>query len=307
MRVKGHPPTRRSLRLTRWAQRLLQLYPRAWRERYGDEVALVLAEHHVTYWTLLDVLLAALDAHLHREVLPRRLLSMAHRIRSSEIVIFCAVVLFCVAWLPLRLVRDPLPIWKAAVSAHPDLLGALNALDISGGVAALAILVGGLPLLTSALKQAIGAHRWRLLALFAVPLFAAAALLAVGLADIPWSSTSQSGVTQMLQPVAVQLALVLLLFIAVGGSVAAIAMGIGRSEVSARALQFALLPARVATVALALGLIAAAALDALIFTQAPQVGFFPLMHVADLLLMLAAVVLAAIALRRGIQAAHGEQ
>lgn len=230
---------------------------------------------------------------------------MAHRIRSSEIAIFCAFVLFAVAWLPLRLVRDPLPIWETAVAKHPALFTALGVLDLASLIAALAVLAGGLPLLVSALKQAVVARRWRLLALFGIPLLAAAALGAVGLADIPWSSVSQSGEVRMLQPVAVQLALILLLLVAVGGSAAAIATAVGRSEVSDRALRFALLPAGVATTALALGLLAAVALNALIFTEAPAVGFWPPMQVADLLVMLAAVAIAVFALRHGMQAAAG--
>lgn len=309
MRVEGHPPTRssraESSRPRRVALWLLRLYPRAWRDRYGDEVTSVLAEHHVTYWTALDLVLGAIDAHLHGDLLPRRLTSMAHRIRSSEIAIFCAFVLFAVAWLPLRLVRDPLPIWETAVAKHPALFTALGVLDLASLIAALAVLAGGLPLLVSALKQAVVARRWRLLALFGIPLLAAAALGAVGLADIPWSSVSQSGEVRMLQPVAVQLALILLLLVAVGGSAAAIATAVGRSEVSDRALRFALLPAGVATTALALGLLAAVALNALIFTEAPAVGFWPPMQVADLLVMLAAVVIAVFALRHGMQAARG--
>lgn len=309
MRVEGHPPTRssraESSRPRRVALWLLRLYPRAWRDRYCDEVTSVLAEHHVTYWTALDLVLGAIDAHLHGDLLPRRLTSMAHRIRSSEIAIFCAFVLFAVAWLPLRLVRDPLPIWETAVAKHPALFTALGVLDLASLIAALAVLVGGLPLLVSALKQAVVARRWRLLALFGIPLLAAAALGAVGLADIPWSSVSQSGEVRMLQPVAVQLALILLLLVAVGGSAAAIATAVGRSEVSDRALRFALLPAGVATTALALGLLAAVALNALIFTEAPAVGFWPPMQVADLLVMLAAVVIAVFALRHGMQAARG--
>ncbi|HEX8996923.1 MAG TPA: hypothetical protein VF812_12920 [Ktedonobacterales bacterium] len=309
MQVEDHPPTRssraESSRPRRVALWLLRLYPREWRDRYGDEVTSVLAEHHVTYWTALDLVLGAIDAHLHGDLLPRRLTSMAHRIRSSEIAIFCAFVLFAVAWLPLRLVRDPLPIWETAVAKHPALFTALGVLDLASLIAALAVLAGGLPLLVSALKQAVITRRWRLLALFGIPLLAAAALGAVGLADIPWSSVSQSGEVRMLQPVAVQLALILLLLVAVGGSAAAIATAVGRSEVSDRALRFALLPAGVATTALALGLLAAVALNALIFTEAPAVGFWPPMQVADLLVMLAAVVIAVFALRHGMQAARG--
>jgi hypothetical protein len=310
MRVEDHPPTRSRAGLSSWVQRLLQLYPRAWRERYGDEVASVLAEHHVTYWTLLDVLLGALDAHFHRELLPRRLISMAHRIRSSEIVIFCAVVLFCVAWLPLRLVRDPLHVWQAAVAAHPDLLTALTVLDLAGLSATLALFVGGLPILFAALAHAVAARRWRQLALFAVPPLATAALAIYWIVAVPASTAHLSSAPGApLTPLAVvlQLGLVALLLVAVGGSAAALAAAIGRSEVGAGLLRFALLPAGVATAALALGLLAAVALTALIFAEAPQVSSGPPLHVADLLVMFVAVVLAALALRHGIQATHGGQ
>ncbi len=164
MQVEDQPAARsrqaHSLRMQRWVRQLLSLYPRAWRDRYGDEVAAVLAEHRVTQWTALDVLLGALDAHLHGDLLPRRLTSMAHRIRSSEITIFCAFVLFCIAWLPLGLVRDPLPVWEAAAAAHPALLVALTLLGLAGLVATLAVLAGGLLLVVSALAQSIAArHR----------------------------------------------------------------------------------------------------------------------------------------------------
>lgn len=108
--------------------------------------------------------------------------------------------------------------------------------------------------------------------LFVVPLLAAAALVVVGLADIPWSSVSQTGAVHTLRPVAVQVGLILLALVAVGGSAAAIAAAIGRSELDERMLRFALLPAGVATVALALGLLAAVALNGLIYREAPQVG-----------------------------------
>ena len=97
----------------------------------------------MSYWTVLDVLLGAADAHLRRDLLPRKLTSMAHRIRTSEITIFVAFVLFSVGWLSLRFVRDPLPVWEHATQAHPGLLVALDTLDVAGIVSALAILAGG--------------------------------------------------------------------------------------------------------------------------------------------------------------------
>ena len=44
---------------------LLRLYPARWRTRYGDEFAALLAERPLGPFDVVDVLLAALDAHLH--------------------------------------------------------------------------------------------------------------------------------------------------------------------------------------------------------------------------------------------------
>jgi hypothetical protein len=45
--------------------RLIRLYPRQWRERYGDEFAAVLDERPLGPFDVADVVLGALDAHLH--------------------------------------------------------------------------------------------------------------------------------------------------------------------------------------------------------------------------------------------------
>jgi hypothetical protein len=44
---------------------LLRLYPARWRARYGDEFADLLAERPVSPYDVADILLGALDAHLH--------------------------------------------------------------------------------------------------------------------------------------------------------------------------------------------------------------------------------------------------
>jgi hypothetical protein len=49
---------------------LLRLYPEAWRARYGEEFATVLASQRASFGLLLDVLGGAVDAHLHPQVLP---------------------------------------------------------------------------------------------------------------------------------------------------------------------------------------------------------------------------------------------
>jgi len=47
------------------ARRWVRLYPRRWRERYGDELAAILEDLHPTRRPALDLLAGALDARLH--------------------------------------------------------------------------------------------------------------------------------------------------------------------------------------------------------------------------------------------------
>jgi hypothetical protein len=50
-------------------KRLVRLYPLAWRERYGDEMEALLEERAPGPFEIADLLLGALDAHLHLRVL----------------------------------------------------------------------------------------------------------------------------------------------------------------------------------------------------------------------------------------------
>lgn len=47
---------------------ILRLYPRAWRERYGDEVTALLEERPASWLDHADLIRGALDAHLHPQV-----------------------------------------------------------------------------------------------------------------------------------------------------------------------------------------------------------------------------------------------
>jgi hypothetical protein len=51
----------RMLRLAKW---LIRLYPRAWRERYGEEFEALLEQHHIRIRTLCDIAISALIARL---------------------------------------------------------------------------------------------------------------------------------------------------------------------------------------------------------------------------------------------------
>jgi hypothetical protein len=62
------PPPRQAPDARRRAPAILRCYPRAWRERYGDELADLLAREARSPRLALDLALGALDAHLHPQV-----------------------------------------------------------------------------------------------------------------------------------------------------------------------------------------------------------------------------------------------
>lgn len=83
-------------------RRLLRLYPRRWRARYGDEFALVLRGTPPGPGTVLDVLRGALDAHV-RELRPGPLVRRA-------LLAVCAVA---VGWLNFHASDDVQPVAAA--------------------------------------------------------------------------------------------------------------------------------------------------------------------------------------------------
>lgn len=82
---------------------LLRLYPAAWQRRYGDEFAAVLEERPLGPFDVADVLLGALDAHLHRRGLwtesgPRKAPAMTLRIGGLAAIVFGLVWAVGLAW-----------------------------------------------------------------------------------------------------------------------------------------------------------------------------------------------------------------
>jgi flagellar motor component MotA len=125
---------------------LIALYPRTWRERYGDEFAALLEDFGIGPRTILDVLLGAFDAHIRQRASDRAAaraqsaLILGGKITMGTIVGVGLAVLvwaFAVTIEGGRLVSYLLP--------SPILLvvgGALAALLIGYGVAGVAALPG---------------------------------------------------------------------------------------------------------------------------------------------------------------------
>ncbi|MHB8645562.1 MAG: hypothetical protein ACYDAR_07225 [Thermomicrobiales bacterium] len=225
---------------------------------------------------------------------------MVQRLRNSEIAIFCAFVLFGLAWLPLQGIRDPLPIWENAVRDHPEVRAAFAVTQIAGFVAFLAIAAGGAPLLARLAMHAIRDRQRDVLTLLAVPFLAMATLAAYGLlASSAWTQrrTTAPDAPFTLRAVALQLGLVGIVGLAIFGSTAAIAVAVARGEPDARMARYAFVPAVVATLAMVAGLLGTLALCALTLAETPPLRSFG--DVPVILLMTSAATLAITALRRG--------
>lgn len=284
----------RTPRLAGPARSLIGLYPRAWRARFGDELGEVITQHDVTLFTLLDLLVGAVDAHRHPELLPAEVLSMSTRLRSSLVSILVSAVVFAVAWGAVLSVRDPLPAWLAATVAHPDFRLAIGVVQITGLVALLAIAAGGLPLLGSALRLAARTSDRRVVLPLAIASLAFLAFVGLFVAAVagwvgPLGDTLGRGVASLLW------AAVVLVSVAIG--LAAVARAVRHAEPDARVVGLTLRVGAVAVGAMWLGVLSSLALIAAVASEAPDIGA----PAAALLPMIAASSWAALALRRGLR------
>ena len=69
--------------MRRLARRLLRLYPRPWRDRYGPEMSALLDEHHVRLVTLADLLAGAVRARLQTQEERRMARGRSNGVRCS--------------------------------------------------------------------------------------------------------------------------------------------------------------------------------------------------------------------------------
>lgn len=79
---------------------ILRLYPSRWRERYEAEMVALLEEHHITLWTILDLLIGALDARLDPHYRQAHQQLYLRRFKSSWRLLVASFVVFWFALLP---------------------------------------------------------------------------------------------------------------------------------------------------------------------------------------------------------------
>jgi len=97
----GHPGLRKRkeiiMRLVLW---ILCFYPPGWRERYEAEMIALLEQHQITLWTVLDLLMGALDARLDPHYRRARQLLPLRRFQTSWRLVVVGLVAFWIALLP---------------------------------------------------------------------------------------------------------------------------------------------------------------------------------------------------------------
>ncbi|MFI5274144.1 MAG: hypothetical protein ACHQ4H_14005 [Ktedonobacterales bacterium] len=253
---------------------LLRLYPAAWRARYGDELGVLLAGMPATPLALLDVLLGALDAHLHVDLLPGRVLSMTSRLRSSAVILIFAFAVFLLAYASWGRLTDPRAPFTAAAQAHRDVLLAWDVAQGAAALAGIAVLVWGVPLVLAALLAAWRGGRRDLLALFALP---GAGAILCGIVLVAANAVAPPiPPGQQVRPVTGLFAILGLLFFALAfltfaSGTVSVALAVSRSTLGERVLRFARWPAAAAAGAMAASLIAMIVWAALLWQNDPLI------------------------------------
>jgi hypothetical protein len=127
--------------------RILALYPAAWRERYGAELAEMIERHEVTAATILDLAVSAVDAHRHPDVVPTQARRPA-RTQSGLVSILIATIVFIAGWaLVINVMLDGGGAWIRSDHQGADL--AVKFVGLAGAAGIFAIMAGCVVLIAS--------------------------------------------------------------------------------------------------------------------------------------------------------------
>jgi len=167
-RLRPQPASQHQPVRTRWIRLAVGLYPARWRDRYGEEFGALLEETGMSIPMLFDILIAAVDAHLHPTGPHRSWPLMIEHLRRSELVVFASWIVFVIAGLAFQRMTEGDPF--APIAARHVAVGIAYAVVVGGAVVSLAaVTVAGAPIALAIARGAIVRRSWRQLALLAVP------------------------------------------------------------------------------------------------------------------------------------------
>jgi hypothetical protein len=288
---------------SRWiawcAARCLRLFPALWRARYQEEMLELLHQHPLTLWTIADLCVSALDAHLHRQLLPKEVFTMIQRIRTNIGALFVATTLLFIAWVMVPFIQDSPVEWTANTQNHPEIRLILGAFQTSGAIAVLVLLIVALPLWGVMARQALQQRRSDILLRLLTPVVLAGVLVAYSRVAQPhwWQRFARAQLAP--QPSDwVKLSFFALAFVCFGVSVWAFTSALRRSEISERGLRLLRIPSLLLAATIGICTVALVALTVVIFVEAPQLAApFYLMPSFDVVLGLACCIAGAAAWR----------
>jgi hypothetical protein len=274
------------LAVTLWAHRkLLLIQPPAFRREYGSSITQVFrqtcldayrsngASGVMRLWLPAcgDVLLGALAEYSVLVLGTLKGSPLMVQYRRSASLIFAAFIAFVIAGIGFQksgeyIMQSSLP------DAYPTLSIAYNAMMVGAVVALLAVLVGGIPIAFAALRYAVAHRRGDILARFAVP---PVALLVIIAALFTVVSNNIGGNTAATIHSPARFAaiggLALLFILGAVASTYAVLDAIARVEIPGGILRFALIPGVVATIAMAVMVLAQLLWSFTLWRNAPDI------------------------------------
>lgn len=157
---------------------LIRLYPRPWRERYGEEFDMLLEECLHSPLDVVDIVLGAIDAHLEFPFeLNWRLMNMVNKLRTMLLIVFTGYIGFIIGGLAFYGLVDDSPMADLMKTGTDiPLSAAWITVEAGAVIALLAIVIGGLPIAWRLLRRAMTSSRQDL-KLLLVPVAAFLALV----------------------------------------------------------------------------------------------------------------------------------
>jgi hypothetical protein len=156
---------------SRTAARLVRLYPRCWRTRYGQEFAALLEQHPFSFKTFANVLWSVGEAHMQAAI--------SHECNQGIIVgsVWSAWMIAVVAGLILLGMVDDSPL-LAAMDQSSIFAASWKLIQAGCVLAVSAIVIAGLPLASSIGLYAVRERRRGVYLRLAIPFVSAFALVA---------------------------------------------------------------------------------------------------------------------------------
>jgi MFS family permease len=294
---------------------VLRLYPRAWRQRYEEEVLAMLELHPCSFLESVDLFFGALDAHLHPHLgttglsLYERMKQMLSLLRRSLLTIFCASIVFILAGVGFQKMNEYND-FQAAVQTYSIVGLSFHLVVIGAFVIFLAVLGGGLPIASAIISSALTQKRYGSLFLLATPFLAFTMFLGTTLlleAILKPGNHLSPGWHMFLER-GVFLGVLIAAAIA---STGAMCFAVARSEISEDLLRFALLLSIPATLSMALILVTMLVWGLNLHSSVPQLfnssdGMFgsstPGTWLGTIIAMAITTVIAVVSLVRGLSA-----